>query len=210
MYAIVLLFLVPAALAYSRGPPVGDAGLCTDMIPTGHNGGVSEATDKDNPPYTITTSSDMYYAGGTVTVTIAGTGATMFKGFFIQARRTHLSMDTDEAIGTFFGAPTGTQLLKCTVANSSWGHSNGNERTTIEATWNAPKQDEGPIMFKATIVKGDPNRNYFYTNVTSDVMEFTKTPSTTPSSTASSVTVPLVLMTTIALGLAALLAARRQ
>ena len=46
-------------------------------------------------------------------------GATMFKGFFIQARRTNLSMDTDEAIGTFSGAPNGTQLLECTVANVS-------------------------------------------------------------------------------------------
>ncbi|XP_033638306.1 putative defense protein 3 [Asterias rubens] len=210
MYAILLLFLVPAALAYSRGPPVANAGLCSDMIPTDHNGGVSLATDMDNPPYTITTSSDMYYAGGTVTVTIAGMGATMFKGFFIQARRTNLSMDTDEAIGTFSGAPNGTQLLECTVANSAWGHSNSDERTTVEATWNAPMQDEGPIMFKAIIVKGVPNRSHFYMNVTSDVMDFTQTPSTTPSSTASSVTVPLVLMTTIALGLAALLAARRQ
>ena len=46
---------------------MANAGLCSDMIPTDHNGGVSLATDMDNPPYTITTSSDMYYAGGTVT-----------------------------------------------------------------------------------------------------------------------------------------------
>ncbi len=67
MFAILMLFLVPAVLAYSTGPPVSDAGLCTDMIPTGHNGGVSLATDTANPPYTITTSSDKYTAGGTVT-----------------------------------------------------------------------------------------------------------------------------------------------
>ena len=67
-YITLLLFIVPGVLGYKTGPPVADyASLCTDMVPTGHNGGVSLATDTATPPYTITTSADKYTAGGSLT-----------------------------------------------------------------------------------------------------------------------------------------------
>ena len=68
MQLSVLLFCaLPAALGYTSGPPVSaDADLCTDMVPDGHNGGVSLATDQTSPPYTITTSAMEYSAGGAV------------------------------------------------------------------------------------------------------------------------------------------------
>ena len=65
---IVLMLAVSAVLGYKTGPPINEypyGALCTDMIPTGH--GVSQATDTANPPYTITTSSDKYTAGGSLT-----------------------------------------------------------------------------------------------------------------------------------------------
>ncbi|XP_038050413.1 putative defense protein 2 [Patiria miniata] len=173
--AIALLCLVPAVLCYTNGPPVSsNADLCTDMLPDGHNGGVSLASDQANPPYTITTSATEYAAGGAVQVTITGSASDQFKGFFIQARRADPARNNDVAIGTFSRIPGNTQLLVChNVANSAWGHSNSEARTSATATWTAPGLDEGPVEFRATIVKGEPNRNYFYLNVKSSKLNFT-------------------------------------
>ncbi|XP_022093821.1 putative defense protein Hdd11 [Acanthaster planci] len=172
---ILLLCVMPAALGYTSGPPVSsNDNLCTDMVPDGHNGGVSLATDQASPPYAITTSTREYYAGAFVRVTITGSDSNRFTGFFIQARRADTSQDNDVAVGTFSGIPANTQLLMCHgVANSAWGHSNKDERSSVTATWNAPNQDEGPVEFLATIVKGEPNRNYFYLDVKSPQVNFT-------------------------------------
>ncbi|XP_038050415.1 putative ferric-chelate reductase 1 [Patiria miniata] len=212
MKLAILLCLVPTVFGYSAGPPVGSSNptLCTNMIPTGHNGGVSNATDQNSPPYTITATASEYTPGGSLTVTIAGTGGNQFKGFFIQARRADPARDNDVAIGTFSNQTANTQLLMChTVANSAWAHSNNDARSTIVGTWTAPAQDEGPLRFMATIVKGEPNRSYFYTNVTSTQLAFSAdgpsqqpgNPMTTPSGGARH-TIALALA-----GIAILLAA---
>ncbi|XP_038052769.1 putative ferric-chelate reductase 1 [Patiria miniata] len=114
MIFAILVCLVPAALGNSAGPPgSSNPSLCTDMIPTGHNGGVSMATDQDNPPYAIDTSSSEYTPNGSLTVTIRGLGGNQFKGFFIQARRADPARDNEVAVGTFSSAPATTQLLFC-------------------------------------------------------------------------------------------------
>lgn len=173
--AVLLLFLVPTAvMGFHNGPPVlTHANLCTDMIPTGHNGGVSSANDTNSPPYTITTNSDKYTAGGSLTVTISAVEPTFFEGFFVQARRADLVRDTNVSIGEFAYPPIKTQLLRChSVNNSAWGHSDDPQWTTVTAVWNAPAQDEGPIEFKATIVKGEPDYSYFYPDVKSAQVNF--------------------------------------
>ncbi|XP_022111703.1 putative ferric-chelate reductase 1 [Acanthaster planci] len=191
MYAVLLLALVATVLGFTSGPPVGSTypNLCTDMIPTGHNGGMSRADDTDNPPYTITASADEYMRGSSLTVTITGTGGNQFEGFFIQARRADPARDNDVAIGTFSSPPATTQLLTChNVENSAWGHSNSMTRSSIEATWTAPAQDEGPIKFMATIVKGVPDRDYFYLNVMSSQISFNATGGVTGAPTQQPVT----------------------
>jgi len=218
-YAVIaVLCLLPAVLCNTSGPPVlRYADLCTDMIPVGHNNGVSQAVDQDAPPYTVTTTSDKYAPGSTVRVTISGSGSgsNYVKGFFVQARRTDPARNNDVAIGTFSGAPANTQLLRCHgVENSAWGHSNSEARTTITAIWNAPAQDQGPLEFRATIVKGVPNRNYFYLNIRSTELNFTTdapsvsdgtsestTPSSGPSRATSFPVVSVVVMVTAILSL---------
>ena len=64
VYAIIILLIIPAVLGNAAGPPVSQGNLCTDMIPSGHNGGTSLANDTATPPYTITTSAEKYTAGG--------------------------------------------------------------------------------------------------------------------------------------------------
>ncbi|XP_022093820.1 putative ferric-chelate reductase 1 [Acanthaster planci] len=208
MYAVFLLAVVPAVLGFSSGPPVGSSNpnLCTDMIPTGHNSGTSLASDTANPPYTITASGDEYTRGGSLTVTITGTGGNDFKGFFIQARRADPTRNNDVAIGTFSSPPVTTQLQTChDVENSAWGHSSSVNRSSIAATWTAPAQDEGPIKFKATIVKGVPNRDYFYLGVMSNQISFNATggaptqPPVTPTSGGPSHSVSVTLALVAAL-----------
>ncbi len=65
---IVLMLMVSAVMGFKSGPPITQyASLCTDMIPVGHNSGMTKATDTADPPYSITTSSDKYTAGGSLT-----------------------------------------------------------------------------------------------------------------------------------------------
>ncbi|XP_071798449.1 putative defense protein 3 [Asterias amurensis] len=171
----ILIFVPALVLGYGYGPPVSTyPDLCTDMIPVGHNGGVSIANDTDTPPYTITTNSDKYTAGGSLTVTISASEPTFFEGFFIQARRTDMGIgDTNVSIGEFAYPPLKTQLIQChNVSNSAWAHSDDPEWTTVFAVWNAPAQDEGPIEFKATIVTGEPSEDWFYLGVKSAQISF--------------------------------------
>ncbi|XP_071798380.1 putative defense protein 3 [Asterias amurensis] len=171
--AIVLMLTLSAALGYKTGPPIVTFGtLCTDMIPTGHNNGTSLATDTANPPFTVTTSSDKYTAGGSLTVEITANGADVnFEGFFIQARRADPTKDMDKAVGKFAYPPRNTQLLMCHGAvNSSWAHSDDKHWQRVIAVWKAPTQDEGSIKFRATIV-GEPKEN-FYVGVMSSPVTF--------------------------------------
>ncbi|XP_033638311.1 putative defense protein 1 isoform X2 [Asterias rubens] len=172
----MLIFVPALVFGYGAGPPVSTfPDLCTDMIPVGHNGGVSTANDTDTPPYTITTNSDKYTAGGSLTVTIsARSEPTFFEGFFIQARRTDMDLgDTNVSIGEFAYPPLKTQLIQChNVSNSAWAHSDDPHWKTVSAVWNAPAQNEGPIEFKATIVTGEPSENWFYLDVKSAQISF--------------------------------------
>ncbi|XP_033638094.1 putative defense protein 2 [Asterias rubens] len=159
--ALFLLSTVVGVLGFPNGPPLAQ---CPGMIPAGH--GPSNAVGP--PPYNITTSALNYSVGSTLDVTISSDNGTIFKGFFLQARRIEPGSDTTVAIGTFSDIPTGTQTLDCNlIPNSAWGHSNNENKTSITANWNAPLQAEGDIAFRATIVSGVPDLTFYWTDVMS-------------------------------------------
>ncbi|XP_072018952.1 putative defense protein 3 [Amphiura filiformis] len=157
--AILVSLCLQAVYGYPSGPPVGSVkGLCEAMDPTGH--GPSKATG--DPPYVISVSSSSYKANANITVSIKVTGdSEHFEGLFVQARRQDASKgSTTEALGTFSDQPTDTQLLHCGNAkNNAWGHKDKKTKTEKTITWTAP-DDQGPLVFVATIVKG-PKEMYW-------------------------------------------------
>lgn len=185
LYALyVITLFMPVVLGYGSGPPVSEDGLCTDMIPYGHKNG-SDSSAEGPAPYTITTSADEYTAGGTLTVTITADSGTMFRGFFMQARRADTGVDQTVPIGTFTMVPSDAQQLTCNnVEKSAWGHNSKDNKTSVQATWTAPAQDEGDLVFKTTIVLGVPDSSYFYPDVKSMSLSFAASPTNEPKPTS--------------------------
>ncbi|XP_071946215.1 putative defense protein isoform X2 [Antedon mediterranea] len=165
----VLIFSACLSMAFARstGPPT-DA--CTDMIP--QHGGL---TVSGEPPYAVNIGSMKYATGSPVQVTVATTNGTSFRGFFVQARVNDTDFVTNPALGMFSNYPEQTGGVECTTdnANSAWGHTNNNDKTSVMATWtyDGPCEDVGDLAFRVTVVQGDPATRY-YTDIVSNNLMF--------------------------------------
>ncbi|XP_022097155.1 putative defense protein isoform X1 [Acanthaster planci] len=164
---IAMLFLLPKfAFSYPSGPPVAIQRVCRDMDPVGHR----PRTASGPAPYTIQISRYRYGPKQPVHVTVRADVGASFQGFFLQARRQATGRDTTEALGEFTSISSGTRFLTCVNPSSAWGHNSATPKTSVTATWTPPSTDQGPIIFRATIVKGPASE--FWTNVESPAMFF--------------------------------------
>ncbi|XP_038068334.1 putative defense protein Hdd11-like [Patiria miniata] len=168
---MMLLFLLPRfSLPYPSGPPVAIQRVCRDMDPVGHR----PRTASGQAPYTIQISRYNYGPNQPVHVTVRANRGVSFQGFFLQARRQATGRDITEALGEFTSISSGTKFVTCVTPASAWGHNGDTPKTAVTATWASPTTDQGPIIFRATIVKGPASE--FWTNVESPAMFFSSRP----------------------------------
>ncbi|XP_071800112.1 putative defense protein 3 [Asterias amurensis] len=153
-------------MAYPSGPPVAVAGVCQNMDPTGHR----PRTSSGRAPYTIRISSDTYGNKKSIDVTVQANRGYAFTGLFVQARRQATGRDITEALGEFTSVSSGTKFITCVTVASAWGHNSNAPKTAVTASWTPPFSNQGPIIFKATIVKGPASE--FWTNVESPIIYF--------------------------------------
>ncbi|CAN8004390.1 unnamed protein product [Ixodes hexagonus] len=140
-----LLGLVLLALSvdgHGSGAPVSQ---CDSMLP-GHSG---TAPQEGDAPYNI---SRELQQDNTIKVRL--TGASPFKGFFIQAREA----DDHEVLvpGQFtVSDDTVIQTVNCEDKQSSAiTHQDKSEKTEIVVTWTPPSGWNGEVVFRATVVQG--------------------------------------------------------
>ncbi|XP_033883482.3 putative ferric-chelate reductase 1 [Acipenser ruthenus] len=150
---------------------------CSSMTP--QHGGTNAQTSA--APFSVTASKATYSPGDQITVTLQAKSGT-FRGFLLQARQ----IGGRAAVGSFtITDPTNTQGLNCNAANSAVSHTSKSDKSTIQATWNAPSSGTGNIEFSATFVRVYET---FWSQVKSSQLNFNTTApqSSVPGSSSSS------------------------
>ncbi|XP_063970967.1 putative defense protein 3 [Lytechinus pictus] len=141
---VAFVFLVAIETSgYPFGAPVLK---CDTMVP-GH----SVLPQTEGSPYSITTSSDKYLPGGTLSVTVTSTVSSGFKGILMQMR----SKDSDDVVGTWTVHTANFKTISCDGNPDAVTHANGNDKgATNTFTWNAPQDSNlGDVYVVATFVK---------------------------------------------------------
>nr|Q765V4.1 RecName: Full=Putative defense protein Hdd11-like; Flags: Precursor [Samia ricini]BAD05929.1 hypothetical protein [Samia ricini] len=144
-YVVAVASVVALTSAYPTGAPPS---ACFDMIP-GHAADVQTVP----APYTITTAVSSVKAGHSIDVVISGkTPEDKMAGILLEARQ------GDKIVGTWTVSPDDTfsQPLNCGEPNNAVTHkmhAKELDRQTVSYPWTAPKDLEGDVVFKVTIVK---------------------------------------------------------
>ncbi|XP_031440217.1 putative ferric-chelate reductase 1 isoform X2 [Clupea harengus] len=144
---LLLAFYFKSGECFSNGKVTQ---ACGEMIPE-HDHDPSPQT----PPYNITLDKYQYNAGDQIRVTlfVAVSGSSYFKGFLIEARaQGNLN---GGAVGSFtLVDPSISQLLKCGHSKgSAVSHTSGAKKTKVQAIWTAPDNPPASIQFKFTVVQ---------------------------------------------------------
>ncbi|KAA8580963.1 hypothetical protein FQN60_013921 [Etheostoma spectabile] len=132
--------------AYSNGKV---RAACEDMVPQ-HGYDPSPAP----PPYSITVDTSTFSPSDNVTVSlqVASSNITFFKGFLIEARDAG-KLDSP-AVGFFvLTNPNDSQLLQCGLNQGSGvSHTRSTRKTHIQAVWVAPNNPPQRVQFLVTVV----------------------------------------------------------
>ncbi|XP_071780167.1 putative ferric-chelate reductase 1 [Centroberyx gerrardi] len=143
---VVLTGYADPAAGYSNGK-VSIA--CRDMEPQhGYE------SSPDPPPYSITVDTPTFSPGDRITVSlrVASSNSTYFRGFLIEARDAGRSGSAAE--GRFILVdPAQSQLLQCGhTQGSGVSHSDSSKKTQVQAVWEAPKNPPERVQFLVTVV----------------------------------------------------------
>ncbi|XP_025095535.1 putative ferric-chelate reductase 1 isoform X2 [Pomacea canaliculata] len=144
-------FVVIAALwkagAYHNGPP---SSTCLTLYPK-HSSDIQTGT----PPFELRLSATTYAPGQQITVEIIATSPNRtFKGFQVTARRVNNSTNPEELLGIFNTTDGDSKVITCLgQPQKMLGHATNATRAVVNATWTAPTQNAGDIVFHATVVE---------------------------------------------------------
>ncbi|XP_050922681.1 putative ferric-chelate reductase 1 isoform X2 [Lates calcarifer] len=143
---VLLTGCVNPVIGYSDGK-VSIA--CGDMVPQhGYD------PSPEPPPYTITVDKSTFSPGDNITVSlqVAPSHPTFFKGFLIEARDAG-KLDYP-AVGSFFLTdPHQSQLLQCGhTQGSGVSHKAGTKKTQVQAVWASPNNPPQRVQFLVTVV----------------------------------------------------------
>ncbi|XP_058483953.1 putative ferric-chelate reductase 1 [Solea solea] len=148
------LFLLLTLLMRSVAPVTGFSNgkvsvACGDMVPQhGHQ------PRPDPPPYNITVDKSTFSPGDNITVSlqVASSKPTFFKGFLMEARDAG-TLDSP-AVGFFMLTdPHESRLLQCGhTQGSGVSHRSSTRKTCIKAVWKSPQEPPLSVQFLATVV----------------------------------------------------------
>ncbi|XP_040921469.1 putative ferric-chelate reductase 1 [Toxotes jaculatrix] len=122
---------------------------CGDMVPQhGYD------PSPDPPPYSITVDKSTFSPGDNITVSlqVASSDPTFFRGFLIEARDAG-KLDFP-AVGFFIlSDPHESQLLQCGhTQQSGVSHKRSTKKTQIQAVWESPMNPPQRVQFLVTVV----------------------------------------------------------
>ncbi|XP_074478068.1 putative ferric-chelate reductase 1 isoform X1 [Sebastes fasciatus] len=122
---------------------------CGDMMPQhGYE------PSPDPPPYSITVNKDTFSPQDNITVSlqVASSNPTFFRGFLIEARDAE-KLDSP-AVGFFILTdPHESQLLQCGHSQGSGvSHRRGKRKTHVQAVWTSPENPPQRVQFLVTVV----------------------------------------------------------
>ncbi|XP_051266202.1 putative ferric-chelate reductase 1 isoform X2 [Dicentrarchus labrax] len=138
---------------------------CTDPVSGYSNGKVSIACEDmvpqhgyepspDPPPYNISVDKSTFSPGDNITVSlrVAFSYPTFFKGFLIEAR--DAGKWNSPAVGFFILTdPHESQLLQCGhTQGSGVSHTSSTRKTHIQAVWKSPRNPPHRVQFLVTVV----------------------------------------------------------
>ncbi|CAK6973285.1 putative ferric-chelate reductase 1 [Scomber scombrus] len=143
---VVLTGCVDPVTGYSNGK-VSIA--CGDMVPQhGHD------PSPDPPPYSITVDQLSFNPGDNITVSlqVASSKHTFFKGFLMEAR--DAGKIDSPAVGFFILTdPHESQLLQCGhTPGSGVSHRRSSKKTQVKAVWESPQNPPEKVQFLVTVV----------------------------------------------------------
>lgn len=158
VYLLTLFYIVNYSLAYPAGAP---ATFCGRYVPSGHrNSETSVNNGLIEEPYSLEVTPA---ANGLFTVSLRSTNSQPFRGYVIQATQSWSQLPTgpSDIIGTFQPDASGqSQMHSCNTKSSSnfLTHTNGQDKTEIQASWQAPSTVQGQsVRFIATVVQDFAN-----------------------------------------------------
>ncbi|XP_060725470.1 putative ferric-chelate reductase 1 isoform X2 [Tachysurus vachellii] len=174
---LLLLGFVGVCESYPSGQVTGS---CDGNMVPNHG----RAAQTSAPPYTVTTDSNIYKEGDTITVTLSATTGT-FTGFLLEARL----VGSNSVMGSFSVMNSAAQTLSCSgVSNSAVSHTSKITKSEIQTKWKAPTSGNlNNIEFKATFVR---DYSTFWVGVKSAQITYNGTGSgatSTPSLSTSSI-----------------------
>lgn len=175
---VVLMVVVSVGVVsgYPGGPPLHS---CSHMYPTGHHANAKTIT----PPYILSATPTTISAGTTVTVNLVATGDKTYpyyEGVFVQARKA--DCQNESPIGTFSVAANHPflKLMDCggKTASAVAHKTSKPHQTNNTFTWTVPKDYQGRVYFRATVVK---NEKTFWTDVFSPYLTYSNDTSAAPA-----------------------------
>lgn len=155
---LVVCSLVAAVLARPEGAPNG---ACDAVLASPNPHGPPQNPAVNATPYQLTITpfpdNGQYVAAGTYTVTFSACGANnnTFRGILMVAVN-----NMGERQGTWTPAEGLTQTT-CSD-NRGLTHTNGQDKSSVTATWTAPAEGSGDIQFRYAAVQ---TRNVHWSNV---------------------------------------------
>ncbi|XP_067434329.1 putative ferric-chelate reductase 1 isoform X2 [Thunnus thynnus] len=143
---VVLTGCVDPVTGYSNGKV---SVACGDMVPQhGHD------PSPDPPPYSITVDKSSFSPGDHITVSlqVASSNHTFFRGFLMEAR--DAGKPHSPAVGSFILTDLHeSQLLRCGhTQGSGVSHRRSSRKTQVQAVWESPKSPPQRVQFLVTVV----------------------------------------------------------
>ncbi|XP_059182905.1 putative ferric-chelate reductase 1 [Centropristis striata] len=178
----VLTGSVDLVLGFSNGK-VSIA--CGDMVPQhGHQ------PRPEPPPYSITVDTPTFSPHDNITVTlqVASSKHSFFKGFLIEARDAGNMQQHSAAVGVFILTdPQESQLLQCShTQGSGVSHRRSTKKTHIQVLWQSPENPPQKVQFLVTVVH---EYKVYWVRIAGPVVSLrgaTAVPSTVPVKTTES------------------------